>query len=179
MKFVECEIPGAWVIEADPHRDDRGNFFRLWCSDEFEKRGIEFVPVQANMGFSHRRGTTRGLHYQVAPAQEAKLVRCTQGAMYDVVVDLRPESPAYCRWFGIELNAHHHRTLFVPEGCAHGYQTLEDATGMFYLTSAAYAPAAVRGARYDDPAFGISWPLQVSRISDQDQKWLAFQREER
>lgn len=144
---------------------------RAWCLDEFAQQGITFVPVQANMGLSRRSGTVRGLHYQVAPALEAKLVRCTRGAMFDVVVDLRPASPTYRQWFGTILDADNGRMLYLPEGCAHGCQSLVDDTEFYYLTSAAYAPNEVRGARYDDPAFGIEWPLQASMVSEQDLSW--------
>ncbi|MGH7930054.1 MAG: dTDP-4-dehydrorhamnose 3,5-epimerase family protein, partial [Candidatus Binatia bacterium] len=127
--------------------------------------------VQANLSFNWKNGTLRGLHYQVAPHEESKLVRCTRGALYDVIVDLRPQSPTYLRWLGVELTADNHRMLYVPEGFAHGYQTLVDATEAFYQVSAFYAPGAERGARYDDPAFGIEWPAEVIVISDKDAGW--------
>jgi dTDP-4-dehydrorhamnose 3,5-epimerase len=149
---------------------------RAWCAREFSDHGIDFHPVQANMGFSTGQGTVRGLHYQAPPAEEAKLVRCTRGAIFDVLVDLRPSSPTYLRWFGTHLSAENARMLYVPEGCAHGYQTLEDASEMFYHTSAYYSPEGVRGGRYDDPAFGISWPLPVAAVSEQDQHWPLIER---
>ena len=127
--------------------------------------------MQANMGFSLRKGTIRGMHYQIAPALEAKLVRCTSGGIFDVVVDLRPGSPTYRGWYGTVLSAENARMLYVPEGCAHGCQSTEDNTEIYYLTSAAYSPREVRGARHDDPAFGIRWPLPVSAISEQDRSW--------
>jgi dTDP-4-dehydrorhamnose 3,5-epimerase len=143
---------------------------------EFADHGIDFRPVQANMGFSYHRGTVRGMHYQTAPAAEAKLVRCTRGAIFDVLVDLRPSSATYLQWFGTELSAENGRMLFVPGHCAHGYQTLEDASEMLYHTSAFYAPEAVRGVRFDDPAFGIAWPLPVSAVSEQDRGWPFVER---
>jgi dTDP-4-dehydrorhamnose 3,5-epimerase len=171
VDFEETIIGGAWVIDPRPHQDERGRFMRAWCSQEFAEHGIKFVPLQANMGLSLRRGTVRGIHFQAAPALEAKLVRCTRGSMFDVAVDLRPESPTYRQWFGVELSAANGRMLYVPEGCGHGYQTLRDATEMCYMTSAFYTPQAARGARFDDPAFGIQWPLEPTVISDQDRNW--------
>jgi dTDP-4-dehydrorhamnose 3,5-epimerase len=174
MLFIETCIPGAKVIDASPRVDDRGRFLRAWCAREFSEYGLNFLPVQANMGFSKTKGTTRGMHLQVAPALEAKLVRCTRGSMYDVVLDLRPESPSYRKWYGVELSAENSRMLFVPENCAHGYQTLEDNTEMHYMTSAYYTADAARGVRYDDPAFAIKWPLASTAVSDQDRNWPLF-----
>jgi len=148
---------------------------RAWCSREFAEHGLHFEPVQANMGLSARKGTIRGMHYQVVPALEAKLVRCTRGAMFDVVIDLRPNSRSYRKWFGIELTAENGRMLYVPENCAHGYQTLEENTEMYYMTSAFYDPPAVRGVRFDDPAFNIRWPLAASVVSEQDRNWPLVQ----
>jgi len=144
---------------------------RAWCAREFAEQGINFSPVQANMGFSLSKGTLRGMHYQVEPALEAKLVRCTRGSMFDVVLDVRHGSPTYKKWFAVELSAENGRMLYLPEGCAHGYQTLEDNTEMHYMASAVYAPSAARGARFDDPAFQIQWPLPVTAISEQDRNW--------
>lgn len=144
---------------------------RAWCAEEFAAHGVDFVPVQANMGFSIRKGTIRGLHFQTAPALEAKLIRCTKGAIFDVVVDLRPESPSYREWCGVELTAENGRMLYVPALCAHGYQTLEENTEIYYLASGSYAPGAVRGLRFDDPAFNIHWPLVATAVSEQDLKW--------
>lgn len=171
MHFAQSGIVGATVIDPSPHEDDRGRFLRAWCAREFAEHGIDFVPVQANMGFSVRKGTVRGMHYQVDPALEAKLVRCTRGAIFDVVLDLRPASATYRRWFGVELSAENGRMLYLPVGCAHGYQTLEENTEMHYMTSAVYTPSAVRGARFDDPVFQIQWPLATSAISEQDRNW--------
>lgn len=171
MRFSRTSISGVWVIDPEPREDERGRFFRAWCSREFEEHGIEFAPLQANMGFSLLKGTTRGLHYQIEPNAEAKLVRCTRGAIFDVAVDLRPGSTTWGRWFGLELSEQNGRMLFVPELCGHGYQTLEDRTEMHYMTSQIYAPSACRGARFDDPVFGIEWPLNPTVISDQDRNW--------
>lgn len=171
MRFTETTVAGAKVIDPTPHADDRGRFMRAWCSKEFTENGIDFVPVQANMGLSTRKGTTRGMHFQLTSAPEAKLVRCTRGSMFDVVLDLRPDSPSYGKWYGVELSADNGRMLYLPELCAHGYQTLEDGTEMHYMTSAFYTPAAAKGVRFDDPAFKIQWPLAATSVSDQDRNW--------
>ncbi len=171
MRFTQTAIAGVWVIDPDFRGDERGRFFRAWCSREFAEHGIEFLPLQANMGFSALRGTLRGLHYQVEPALEAKLVRCTRGSMFDVALDVRPASATYGQWFGVELTEENGRMLYVPEQCAHGYQTLEDRTEMHYMTSQVYSPSACRGARFDDPAFRIQWPLPATAVSDQDRNW--------
>jgi dTDP-4-dehydrorhamnose 3,5-epimerase len=176
MRFAETGIAGAWVIDPTSHEDDRGRFFRAWCAREFADHGINFLPVQANMGFSVRQGTVRGMHFQVEPALEAKLVRCTRGAIFDVVLDLRHDSPFYSKWFGAELSAENGRMLYVPEGCAHGYQSFEDRTEMYYMTSQFYTPIAVRGVRFDDPAFCIQWPLSATVVSEQDRNWPLVQR---
>ena len=174
--FVETEIPGAWLIKPSIREDERGRFFRAWCSHEFEEHGISFAPVQANMGFSFRKGTTRGMHFQIHPAREAKLIRCTGGSIFDVALDIRPESETFGKWFGTELSAENGCMLYVPEGCAHGYQTLEDDTEMYYMTSVVYTPAAARGVRFDDPAFNIEWPVLPTVVSEQDRSWLLFER---
>jgi dTDP-4-dehydrorhamnose 3,5-epimerase len=171
MRFTETNIVGAMTIDPSPHQDDRGRFMRAWCAKEFAEHGIHFVPVQANMGFSVRKGTTRGMHFQTEPGLEAKLVRCTRGTIFDVVLDLRPASPSYGKWFGTELSAENGRMLYLPEGCGHGYQTLQEDTEMQYMASAYYTPSAVRGVRFDDPVFGIQWPLAVTMISEQDRNW--------
>lgn len=171
MLFSKSGIDGVWVIDPQFHKDDRGHFFRAWCSREFAEHGINFLPVQANMGFSLRKGTLRGMHVQLEPAVEAKLVRCTKGSMFDVALDLRTESPTRGRWFGVELTAENGRMLFIPERCAHGYQTLEDETEMHYMASQFYTPEAATGVRFDDPAFDIEWPLSPSAVSEQDRSW--------
>jgi dTDP-4-dehydrorhamnose 3,5-epimerase len=171
MRFSKTKIDDVWMIDPDFHEDARGRFFRAWCLTEFAEHGIDFIPVQANMGFNRLKGTLRGMHYQVEPALEAKLVRCTRGAMFDVALDLRPNSVTYRQWFGAELTAENGRMLLIPEGCAHGYQALEDLTEMHYMASHVFAPGDARGARFDDPAFGIVWPLAPSVISAQDSNW--------
>jgi len=174
---METGIEGARVIDPSPHHDDRGRFLRAWCAREFAEHAVNFLPVQANLGFSKTRGTVRGMHFQEAPATEAKLVRCTKGAIFDVVVDLRPGSLSYGKWYGVELSAENCRMLYVPENCAHGYQTLEDCTEMYYMTSGFYTPNAARGVRFDDPEFGIRWPLDATVISEQDRSWPLFERQ--
>jgi len=176
MDFMETDVIGARVIVPNPHKDDRGRFMRTWCAREFAEHGLDFSPVQANMGFSVRRGTVRGMHFQEAPALEVKLVRCTRGAIFDVVLDLRSESTSYGKWYGAELSAENGRMLYVPERCAHGYQTLEDCTEMYYMTSAFYTPAAVRGVRFDDSRFSIQWPLVPTVVSEQDRNWPLIER---
>jgi len=171
MRFTSTDLAGAWVIDPNPHEDERGRFMRAWCAREFAEHGLDFLPVQANMGFSIRKGTVRGMHFQEAPALEAKLVRCTRGAIFDVVLDLRPGSASYGKWYGAELSAENGRMLYLPEGCAHGYQTLEDGTEMHYMASEFYTPSAARGVRFDDPAFGIQWPLVAAAVSEQDLAW--------
>lgn len=174
MIFKETKLKGAFIIEPQKLTDERGFFARGWCQKEFELHGLVPRVVQANISFNYKKGTLRGLHYQVAPYQETKLVRCTRGAIYDVVVDLRPESPTYRKWVGAELTATNHHMLFVPQGFAHGYQTLEDESEVFYQVSEFYTPGAERGARYNDPAFEIQWPLEVSVISGKDASWADF-----
>lgn len=171
MRFSESPIAGAWVIDPTPHADARGRFMRAWCSNEFAAHGLTFVPLQANMGASRVAGTLRGLHYQVAPHEEAKLVRCTRGRVFDLLVDLRPGSATFGRWFGTELSEENGRMLYVPPMCAHGYQTFEADSEIYYLTSAIYAPESVRGLRYDDPTVAIDWPLPPQAVSDQDLRW--------
>ncbi len=171
MHFKETNISGAKVIDPSPHEDNRGRFMRAWCIREFADHAIDFVPVQANLGYSFRKGTIRGMHFQEAPALEAKLVRCTRGSIFDVVLDLRPESQSYGKWYGTELSAENGRMLYVPEQCAHGYQTLEDETEMYYMASQIYTATAARGVRYDDPVFNILWPLTATVISEQDRNW--------
>jgi len=173
MYFRHTSVWGAWVIDPSPHHDERGRFTRAWGAREFEEHGIHFLPVQVNMQFSLRKGTLRGLHLQEPPAVEAKLVRCTRGAIFDVAVDIRPESPSFGQWCSAELTAENGRMLYVPERCAHGFQSIEQNSEAMYLTSGFYAPECCRGARFDDSAFGIDWPLAVTAISEQDQNWPA------
>lgn len=178
MKFTETPVAGAWVVEPEPVRDERGSFARVFCAEEFARHGLAPVVAQINAGVSPRAGTLRGLHYQVAPHQESKLVTCTRGAAFDVVVDLRPASPGYGRWHAVELTPANGRMLYVPEGCAHGYLTLLPDTEVRYQASHPYAPEASRGVRWDDPRLGIAWPAPVTVISSRDASWplLAEQR---
>jgi len=169
--FNETPIPGAYLIELEELRDERGWFARSFDIDEFERRGLEAAVVQSNVSYNESAGTVRGMHYQVAPATEAKLIRCIRGAIYDAVVDMRPESPSYGSHIGVELTAENRRALYVPEMCAVGYQTLTDGAEVLYQLSGFYAPECERGVRYDDPAFGISWPLPVTVLSQKDASW--------
>jgi dTDP-4-dehydrorhamnose 3,5-epimerase len=171
MRFTETAVVGAFVIDPEPFSDERGSFARVFCAHEFEEHGLEPRIVQSNLSVNHQAGTLRGLHYQRAPHEETKLVRCIRGALFDVVVDLRPGSPSYRRWVGVELTADNQRALFVPRGCAHGFQTLVDDTEAIYDVSAMYAPDHEAGAHHADPAFGIEWPLPVASISDKDRSW--------
>lgn len=171
MIFQEIPIPGALVIEPERKSDHRGFFARIWCKRELGEHGLETELAQSNTGFSHRQGTLRGLHYQEAPHAEVKIVRCTRGAVFDVIVDLRPQSSAYRRWFGVELSAGNGKMIYVPRGCAQGYMTLADDTEIYYHTSEFFHPETAAGVRYDDPAFGIAWPLEVAVISQQDREW--------
>lgn len=176
MRFTETKLMGAWVIDPSPYEDNRGRFMRAWCAREFAEHGIEFIPVQANLGCSVRKGTVRGMHYQEPPALEAKLIRCTRGAMFDVVLDLRPESSSFKEWYGTVLSADNGRMLYVPERCAHGYQTLDEATEMYYMASEFYVSESARGVRFDDPAFNIQWPLAATAVSEQDLQWPYLER---
>jgi dTDP-4-dehydrorhamnose 3,5-epimerase len=171
MEFIETNLRGAFGVRVKRIEDDRGYFGRAWCSEEFRQHGLIPEMVQLNVGFSRRRGTVRGMHYQLAPQAEAKFIRCTRGAIFDVIIDLRAGSPTEEHWYGAELNPENGLMLYAPEGFAHGYQTLRDDTEMSYLTSKPYAPSAARGVRYDDPVFGITWPLPVSVVSEADKKW--------
>lgn len=171
MIFKETPLPGAYLIEIERKEDHRGFFARAWCREEFERHGLDPGLVQINMAFNAKKGTLRGMHLQEPPDAEVKVVRCTSGAIFDVAVDLRPGSGTQGRWFGVELNCRNRSMLYIPEGFAHGYQVLEDETEMYYLTTKPYAPKSARGYRYNDPAFGIEWPLPVSCISDADASW--------
>lgn len=171
MIFAETKLPGVFVVDLEPREDSRGFFARAWCEHEFEEHGLETRLVQCNVSFNHRRGTVRGMHFQFPPHEEVKLVRCTRGAVYDALVDLRPESPAYLDWVGVELTADNRRMVYVPAGVAHGYQTLVDGTETFYQVSEFYAPEAEGGVRFDDPAFAVDWPLPAQVISDKDASW--------
>ena len=171
MKFTETPLADAFVIELEPMTDERGFFARGWCSREFEEHGLAANIVQANVSFNHSAGTLRGMHYQVAPHEESKLVRCTSGALFDVIIDLRADSATFGQWFGVELSAANRHMLYVPHGFAHGYQTLTDGTEAFYQVSEFYAPGAEQGIRYNDARFAIEWPLIVKVISEKDASW--------
>lgn len=174
MKLTETAIQGAFVVEIEPHTDERGFFARSFCQHEFAERGLSPVVAQCNVSYNAKAGTLRGMHYQLPPSAEAKLVRCTAGAIYDAIVDVRPDSPSYLAWLGVELRADARNALYVPEGCAHGFQTLVDDTEVFYQMSEFFAPELARGFRFDDPRFGIAWPLEPSCISEKDLALVAF-----
>lgn len=175
MIFTPTGLAGAFVVEIEPRGDDRGFFARAFCRREFEKNGLQADFVQANTAFSKERGTLRGMHFQRPPHAEAKFLRCVRGAVFDVMIDLRPESPTRKKWFGVELTAENRKMVFVPEGFAHGYLTTAADTEVFYLVSAYYAPEAESGVRWDDPAFAIEWPLTADLIiSHKDRAWPLF-----
>jgi|ERR1700722_12623827 dTDP-4-dehydrorhamnose 3,5-epimerase len=171
MIFTPTKLAGAYIIEPEPHQDARGFFARTFCAREFEEQGLATEFVQCSISANRIRGTLRGLHYQMAPSCETKVVRCTSGAIYDVVVDLRLESPTYLQHLGVELTAQNHRALYVPQLFAHGLQTLADETEVFYQISEYYAPEKSTGLRFDDPQLGIRWPLPVAVINDKDRSW--------
>lgn len=174
MIFTETKIAGVFVIELERRSDERGFFARQWCADEFVRAGLNPAIAQINVARSTAAGTLRGVHYQKSPHAEVKLVRCTRGSVFDVAVDLRPESPTFRQWFGTELDAESGRMLYIPEGCGHGYLTLTPDADLVYQASVPYAPTSATGVRHDDPAFNISWPEAVKVISSQDQNWPPF-----
>ncbi len=174
MIFLETRLKGAFIIDPERLEDDRGFFARTWCQGEFEAHGLDLRLVQCNISFNRRKGTLRGMHYQAAPHTEAKLVRCTMGVIYDVIVDLRPGSPTFTQWAAVDLTAENRRMLYIPEGLAHGFQTLADNTEVFYQISEFYHPESARGVRWDDPAFCIEWPIAERIISDRDRKYPYF-----
>ena len=171
MKFYTAELEGACIIELEKLKDHRGFFARTWCQKELEEHGLSARIAQANVSFNTRAGTLRGMHYQVAPYEETKLIRCTQGALYDVIIDLRRGSPTYKQWMGVELTAKNYKMLYVPAHFAHGFVTLEDYTEVIYFMSDFYTHGAERGLRWNDPEFGISWPHPVEVISQKDANW--------
>jgi dTDP-4-dehydrorhamnose 3,5-epimerase len=174
MIFTETKLKGAYVLSIEKLEDERGFFARSWCRREFEKHGLNPQLVQCNISFNSHKGTMRGMHYQVKPYEEAKLIRCTTGSIYDVIVDIRPHSPSYKQYLGIALTPENHKMLYVPEGFAHGFLTLEDNTEVFYQMSEFYAPDHARGFRWNDPVFGIEWPANVQVISDRDRDYPDF-----
>jgi dTDP-4-dehydrorhamnose 3,5-epimerase len=171
MIFTPTSIEGVFLIDLDRKADDRGFFADTFCAREFEQHGLKYKIAQCKLSFNPSKGTLRGMHYQGNPAAQAKIVRCTRGSIYDVIIDLRPDSPSYRQHIGVELTAENRRSLYVPEGFAHGYQTLTDETEVSYLTTEFYTPACEGGVRFDDPAFGIVWPLPISKISAKDAAW--------
>lgn len=174
MIFTETKLKGAFLIEVQKFEDNRGFFGRTFCQKEFEKHGLNPNVSQANVSYNKKKGTLRGMHYQVAPYEEVKFVRCTRGAICDVIIDLRPDSPTYKQWTYAELRADSYLMLYVPEGFAHGFQTLEDDSEVIYQVSQFYTPGSERGIRYDDPAFKIEWPLAVEVISEKDRNWPGY-----
>lgn len=178
MLFRETKLKGVYVIEPQPLEDDRGFFARTFCREEFAKYGLNPQVAQCSISYNRKKGTLRGMHYQVAPREEAKLVSCVSGAIYDVIVDLRADSATYCEWLAVELNARgHRRMIYIPEGFAHGFQTLEDDSEVFYQMSEVYAPEYARGIRWNDPAFAIRWPEDQRILSDRDRNFSDFEGE--
>jgi dTDP-4-dehydrorhamnose 3,5-epimerase len=178
MIFRETPLAGAWVLEPERIPDERGFFARTYCRRDFEERGLDSTVAQCSVSFNHRRGTLRGLHFQAAPHEEVKLVRVTRGAVWDVIVDLRPESPTFRSHFSVVLSAEDRNELYIPKGMAHGFQTLADGSEVFYQISEFYAPESARGYRWDDPAFAIPWPEPVTVISDKDRNLPLFEEAE-
>jgi dTDP-4-dehydrorhamnose 3,5-epimerase len=174
MRFYETELHGAWLVDLDPSHDDRGFFSRIFCTKEFAAQGLETNFVQHNVSFSASRGTLRGMHFQAPPHGEVKVVECVRGAVWDVIIDVRPQSPSFGRWKSVELTAENRRQLYIPVGFAHGFVTLSDDAEVRYLISSFYEPSAASGFRHDDPAFAISWPVPITVISDKDRGWPDF-----
>lgn len=175
MIFTETELKGAYIIELEARADERGFFARAWCQKEFTQHGLNPNLVQSNISFNYKKGTLRGMHYQVKPDEEAKLVRCTRGSIYDVIIDLRPSSPSFKQWIAVELTSENRKMLYLPEGMAHGFQTLVDNTEVFYQVTQFYSPKSERGVRWNDPVFNIDWPAEDRRvISEKDRNWSDF-----
>jgi dTDP-4-dehydrorhamnose 3,5-epimerase len=174
MIFTESKIKGVFILEIKKFEDERGFFGRAWCKNEMEAHGLNPYVVQANTSFSRQKGTLRGMHFQKHPYEETKLIRCTKGAIYDVIIDIRPDSPTFKNWFGIELSQDNYKMLYVPEGFAHGFLTLTDNCEVFYLVSQFYNPSFEAGVRWDDPAFKINWPVKVEVISEKDKNFQYF-----
>ncbi|MBC8113742.1 MAG: dTDP-4-dehydrorhamnose 3,5-epimerase [Candidatus Saccharimonas sp.] len=171
MLFLPSELSGAWLIEPELISDERGSFARTWCAREFEERGLNPRLAQCNISWNHRQGTVRGMHFQREPHAEAKVVRCTRGAIYDVIVDLRPESKTFCQWIARELTAENRLMLYIPEGFAHGFQTLADDTEILYQMSCEHHSLSAAGLKWNDPAIAVCWPLPISKISQRDLAW--------
>jgi dTDP-4-dehydrorhamnose 3,5-epimerase len=174
MRYQQLEISGAWLIDIEPNVDDRGFFARTFCSQEFSAHGLPQHFVQSSISYNEKRATLRGLHLQKAPSREVKLVRCVAGSIYDVVVDLRPDSDTFCKWVGVELSAQNRSTLVVPFGCAHGFITLEDCAELLYMMSEQQNSLLATGFRWNDPAFSIAWPIQPQVISERDAAYPDF-----
>lgn len=174
MKFIPTGLADAYVVELEPHHDERGFFARMFCAEEFEAHGLAPAVKQGNVSFNHRRGTLRGMHFQRPPAAETKYIRCLRGAIYDAIIDLRPDSPTYLRSFGVELSADNRVGLYVPQMFGHGYITLTDGAEVSYLVSEFYTPGVEGGLRYDDPVLDVAWPVDVEVISEKDAGWPAF-----
>ena len=174
MIFTETALAGAFIIDIEPRRDDRGFFTRAFCQKEFAEHGLNPYIAQANIAFSERKGTLRGMHFQFPPAAETKLVRCTRGSILDIIVDLRPESPTYLQHVAVELSADNHRAIYVPERFAHGYQVLEDRTETSYDVGEFYTPSVEGGLHHADPRLGLSWPLPITEISPKDAVWASL-----
>ena len=174
MKFVEVPLSGAFIIEPEPIADERGFFARSFCSNEFSAKGLNPLLVQCSVSFNYKKGTLRGMHYQKKPHEEAKLVRCTRGAIFDVIIDLRAGSSSFLNWFGTELTAENRLGLYIPEGFAHGFLTLMDDSEVFYQMSAPFQPESAAGVRWDDPIFCIRWPAEVRLLSTRDQTYPDF-----
>jgi dTDP-4-dehydrorhamnose 3,5-epimerase len=168
MIFTQSPLPGAFLVDLELLTDERGFFARTYCADEFAAQGLSMPLRQCSVSYNARKGTLRGLHYQAAPHEEHKLVRCTAGAIFDVIVDIRPHSPHYRQWFGTELSAQNRRAVFIPPGFAHGFVTLSDDAEVYYMISVAHSPQHAQGFRWSDPAFGIQWPAAPSVISARD-----------
>ncbi len=174
MIFTETSLSGAFIVDLEKSEDERGFFARSFCSDEFRAHGLKTEIAQSNVSFNRKQGTLRGMHLQIAPRAEAKLVCCTRGAVHDVIVDLRPEAPTYCKWVAVRMTEDDGRALYVPEGVAHGFQTLMDNSEVFYQMFVAYAPEWQRGVRWDDPVFGITWPVSNPIISEKDRAYQDY-----
>jgi dTDP-4-dehydrorhamnose 3,5-epimerase len=175
MIFTETKLKGAFIIDIDKKEDNRGFFARTFCQNEFVEHGLKPAIAQANMAFNKKKGTLRGMHFQYPPATENKLVRCTRGSLLDIIIDLRPESETFLAHVAVELSENNHRGLYVPERFAHGYQTLEDNTVASYQVSEFYTPDTEGGLLYNDPQFGLSWPIEITMISEKDRGWKTFE----
>lgn len=175
MIFTKTALKDAFIVDVEKKPDQRGFFARGFCAQEFIAHGLKPTVSQCNISFNHKKGTVRGMHYQVSPAAETKLVRCTKGAIYDVIIDMRPESPTFLSYIGVELTAENHRALYVPEMFAHGYQTLTDEAEVVYQVGEFYTPGYEKGLRYNDPFFNIEWPLEVTEISEKDSSWTLLE----